>query len=198
MLILAFNNETEYETIVVVKNDINNYADLKGKKYCHPGNSFENILLTNYVLYEFEREALKKNGLINEVCDGSEDMFIKNYFKVLSNFFGSSCRPIATADDDLNKDLKTLYKSLISNCREGDGFESALKCLSYNADVAVSTIKEFNDYFYKPENFNSKQNFKFFCRDGSTKSINDNPCVWTKQPWNLIISHRYLKWTQNF
>lgn len=170
---------------------INGINNLKGAKYCHPGNVFENLLITNYILYEFERKVLREKGFTNKLCDGKSDQYLEDYFKTLAEYFGQSCRPIQTADKNFNAYIEDKFPSLVASCEERNDFETALRCLVHKGgDIAVTTLNEYNNFFTQPENQNSKQYFKFLCKDGNTAA---DPCFWTKQPWELIVSERCVE-----
>lgn len=95
---------------MVVRKEIKNINDLKGKKYCHPGSNFENFLVTNYVLNEFERRIIQRNNLINTLCkETTHATYYENYIKTLANFFGQSCRRIESSNDTINERLSNLY-----------------------------------------------------------------------------------------
>lgn len=69
-------------------------------------------------------------------------------------------------------------------------FMQSLECLiNKGGDVTLTTINTVYEFFNKSENKNKQTEYSYLCRDGRTNSL-DNPCTWTKQPWNLIIANK--------
>lgn len=99
------------ETVVIVRNDYEGgFKGLNGKKYCHPGFKYTDIL-TPLFLQEFETKVLETNVI--DICSNSSSSLIEKNIKALSEFFGSSCRPGPwTVDTDLNNELS---KYLLQN-----------------------------------------------------------------------------------
>lgn len=78
------------------------------------------------------------------------------------------------------------YTSL-GHCQESENnFKTTLNCL-VDGDVALTTHRDFKQFFEQPENQNKKQHYKFMCPDGSINEL-DKPCFWNKQPWKLFIA----------
>lgn len=102
--LIAASNETPTQTVVIVKSDYTGgIAGLKGKKYCHPGFKYEEII-TPLLLQEFENAVLNRNSV--NLCD-NEGTLLEKYIKSLSELFGPSCRPgIWTIDNALNTKLR--------------------------------------------------------------------------------------------
>lgn len=65
---------------------------INGKRYCHPGFNSE---ATYYELTAFERNVIDKNGLVPKMCAANETTMLEKHIKILSEFFGPSCRPNA-------------------------------------------------------------------------------------------------------
>lgn len=97
--------------MVIVKSDYSNgLAGLKGKKYCHPGFKYEEII-TPLLLQEFENVVLNKNSV--DICS-NEGTLLEKYIKSLSEFFGPSCRPgVWTVDSNLNAKLRKCFNFYI-------------------------------------------------------------------------------------
>lgn len=104
--VLVSNDDTT-QTVVIVKSDYSGgLSALKGKKYCHPGFKYEEIL-TPLLLQQFENEVLDKTN--SDIC-ANNGTLVERYIKALSEFFGDSCRPgMWTVDEDLNNQLRMYY-----------------------------------------------------------------------------------------
>lgn len=69
-------------------------------------------------------------------------------------------------------------------------FRRSLDCLvSGNGEVALTTLNTIHEFFNMSENINKQGDYRYLCRNGSTSTL-DKPCVWSKQPGNLIIAHK--------
>ncbi|XP_072387731.1 transferrin-like isoform X2 [Diabrotica undecimpunctata] len=182
-----------YQTVVVVRNQYNNFDSLKGKRFCHPG-FVHDELVTKFVLNEFEKKIIDAN---QTYCDNKQaPTLIEKELSVLSNFFGSACRPGPWVEDndDLDKNLKSKYTNLCDLCGSEKcnvdyetPFNDSLNCLESGGDVAVTSLYYASLFLNKS---NNADRYQFLCPNGtiSTKI----PCVWTKQLNRLIVTGRTI------
>lgn len=91
--------------VVVVRSSFTgNLNDLKGKKYCHPGFA-GHPAWTPRLLKEFENNILR-DKFANSCNSSDKNTYVERELKILSDFFGDSCRPGPwTNDQDLDAKL---------------------------------------------------------------------------------------------
>lgn len=111
---LGYERDSQYQLIVVTTTNIRDYNDLKGKKYCHPGNNFNIDLVNNYLLNDFERNVIRTNNLNGNLCEDNNNnnsTYFENYIKTIATYFGKSCRPVESTNSTINEKLCECRKS---------------------------------------------------------------------------------------
>ncbi|XP_073994215.1 transferrin-like isoform X2 [Rhodnius prolixus] len=193
----ALASESSALSMVVLmrKEFSGNFNDLRGKRYCHPGVGISYRLSDHFLKY-FERYMLHFD------C---KPWFshVEEEISQISAFFGDSCRPGTWAQSrSLDKRLKGLYQNLCSLCDSkskctynldsSNSPEAALKCLTRNSgEVAYVPLEQVKKYFgLKDRTFkNNANDYVYLCKNQTTMEISaENPCVWGRQPWNVIVS----------
>ncbi|XP_031337802.1 transferrin-like isoform X2 [Photinus pyralis] len=189
-------DDSEFAVVVLVrKTHTGGLKNLRGKKYCHPGFKFNHIV-TDFVLKEFENTVLKENnaeGCKNKVSTAT---LLEKEIRAVSEFFGPSCRPgpwfgFEKFDNEFYKN----YSNLCELCKENDckagnvPFTDSINCLLNGGDVAVTTMHTVYQYFNSTEYKNRIDEFAYLCKNGEVRGL-DNPCAWSKQPWNLIVVNK--------
>ncbi|XP_028133685.2 transferrin [Diabrotica virgifera virgifera] len=180
-----------YQTVVVVRKQYTNFESLRGKRFCHPG-FVHDELVTKFVLNEFEKKIIDAN---QTYCENKQaSTLIEKELSVLSNFFGSACRPGPWVEDndDLDKDLKSKYSNLCDLCgpekcnvNYKTPFNDSLNCLESGGDVAVTSLSRALVFLNKSTN---ADRYQYLCPNDTISTT--IPCVWTKQLNRLIVTGR--------
>lgn len=191
----------DFESVVIVRSDHRNGREgLRGKKFCHPGLfSGGSQKWSERFQKHFEREVIVPDCDI----DGREST-AEVEASAMARFFSSACRPGRwSLNDDEDKKLKEKYPSLCSlcgteSCRYATHFDGsddshkyALSCLEDRGDVAYVSKQEAMNFF-KALPTERQEQFSYMCSNGTLHNIldNNNPCVWLRQPWGVIMSHK--------
>ncbi|KAK4881294.1 hypothetical protein RN001_004613 [Aquatica leii] len=190
----AQNDDSEFGTVVLTRKSFGGgLKNLRNKKYCHPGFKFD--YGGDYMWKEFENVVLKENNA--ETCSKtveSKTLFEKE-IKAVSEFFGPSCRAGPWIGFDEYDSLYNRYSKLCElcpnkNCKDiPNTLTYSIECLVNGGDVAVTTLHMAQEYFNKSENTNKIQEYGYLCTNGDVVGL-DRPCIWSKQPWNIIIASR--------
>jgi hypothetical protein len=186
------------ETVVVIKSNIpNNFIDLKGKTFCHPGFKHDSSF-SHYLLQELESKIIDLN---NPECLTNVTL-LERHIKTVSKFFGDSCRPGPwTQNKTEDQRLQNKYNSLCKLCNNNNcsvdyaqPFNNSLRCLLENdADIAVTSLYEATNFFNSSEN-NLK--YKYLCKNESSSL---SPCTWSSKLPDLLISERSTaKYIENY
>ncbi|KAK2584704.1 hypothetical protein KPH14_007038 [Odynerus spinipes] len=191
---LFYNVEQQFEMVVLVRQNIKNVGNVKGKRFCHPGFESSDTFTKALSMY-FE------NWIIPKECNPKKTL-LENRIESLSNFFEEAC--IAgpwIADAALDTQLKSKYKNLCAlcdnaaSCYTGDkyhGVEGAILCLTDNVgDIAWVRLDAALVYF-KSVDVN-KEDYSYLCPDGMTRPVKtENPCVWLKRPSSVILTRNTM------
>ncbi|XP_031623309.1 transferrin [Contarinia nasturtii] len=196
---MRFNDDPfQFEVVAVVANDanINTVHDLRGSRFCHPGQDMEQYwtdVLANYL----------ESTMVARECE--EDLSpLESKIKATSQFFGPSCKPGSWVRDPVEDAvLKKRYPSLCeacynpSTCNRNDkywGRMGPLYCLSSgDGQVAWVRLGDARAHFGLsglPAESDPKM-YSYLCIDGHLQPLsNPTPCVWVAQPWPAVAAKR--------
>uniref|UniRef100_A0A7G3B0J1 Putative transferrin n=1 Tax=Lutzomyia longipalpis TaxID=7200 RepID=A0A7G3B0J1_LUTLO len=194
------DNVVDYESVVIVRNDhLNGLEGLRGAKFCHPGLFYDRSQRwSERFLKHFERTVVP----VDCEHDGVSPAEIEA--SAMSRYFSAACRPGAWSNNpDEDARLKELYPNLCELCnsdsnscdyaRDGSGSENshaeALRCLVRGGTAAYVALEVVQDLF-NGELKEHVDSFHYLCPNGTLQSIsfNEQPCVWLRQPWRVIVS----------
>ncbi|XP_018324259.1 transferrin isoform X2 [Agrilus planipennis] len=193
-------DDSVFQTVVLVKSTYSGgFSGLSGARYCHPGFKYD-LEVTDFLLKEFELQLFNSTSLNLCNAETTTSTLVEKHVKTLADFFGPSCRPgPLTEDVSFNQQLKESYPSLCELCSDNCApftdqlFMSSLICLTQkNGDVAVSSLNSVRNFFNISDNKDKAQNYRYLCKNGTVTTL-DNPCVWSKQPWDLLIANNDIK-----
>lgn len=188
----------DYQSVAIVRADhVDGVRNLKGMDYCHPGLNQHHRHSTRWTegfLKYFERQVVPND------CDaGTSPSEIET--ASLAGYFNAACRPgLWSFISSEDAELKKKYSRLCALCDDQDActynvtgeasHQQALECMrkSINA-VSYVALQEAQEFF--AANSDIINDFKYLCPNSSYQSIesNDNPCVWSVQPWSVIVSN---------
>ncbi|GAB0090184.1 Transferrin [Sergentomyia squamirostris] len=190
----------DYQSVVVVhRNHTGGVSNLRGAKFCHPGLFYDHSQRwSERFLKHFERTVVQVE------CDRDGVSPAEIEASAMSRFFTSACRPGAWSNDrDEDARLKERFPNLCELCDpnsntcaypdSGRGSQnshaSALRCLVRGGTVAYTALEVALDLF-SGELRDHADNYAFLCPNGTLQSVSslNEPCVWLRQPWRLIVS----------
>ncbi|XP_071448737.1 transferrin [Hetaerina americana] len=192
----------EYQMLVIVRKTLNltGIADLRGRKFCHPG--YE--LSTDWPAVT---SKFFESQVAPQVCQPNISV-AENFIKSSSEYFGAACKPGPWVDDEvLDSELKSKYKNLCQlcdvprQCSTSDkywGREGSLTCLSDDAgDVAWARLSDVLFHFgIDPEvpALAVPAEFNVLCPNGTMQSLapltkhSPPPCSWMSRPWSVVAA----------
>ncbi|XP_071653962.1 transferrin isoform X1 [Temnothorax longispinosus] len=183
------DDDYRFELVAIAHKNVQRIWDVKGKRLCHPGLDTIDDWTTIFSTY-FE------NLIIRKECNANMTLF-EDRIHALSNFFETAC--IAgpwSADTVFDYQLKSKYRNLCAACEKPAscyntdkyyGREGALLCLTDGmGDVAWVRLGDARIHF-KAQMIDT-QDYKFLCPDGTTRSLDDKPCVWISKPWPVVVA----------
>jgi hypothetical protein len=186
----------DYQSVVIVRADHEGgVGNLKGTDACFPGlhQKQRHERWTERFLKHFERQVVPAD------CDaGSTPAEIEA--ASLASHFNAACRPGDWSNiEQEDVELKKKYSKLCDLCDnvetcsyESSDFTShrqALECMRKSTNgVTYVALQEAEEFF---KDNAEVYDFKYLCPNSSYQIIanNDNPCVWSTQPWSVIVSN---------
>ncbi|KAG5669349.1 hypothetical protein PVAND_017237 [Polypedilum vanderplanki] len=202
----------DYQSVAIVRTDhTGGTRNLRGMDFCHPGlhQRQRHERWTEGFLKYFERQVVPYD------CDDSNSP-AEIEASAMSKYFNAACRPgLWSNNPDEDSMLKAKYPKLCELCDNTEtcsyeassntGHRQALDCMIKSTNgVTYVALQEAQEFFsIYPDAAND---FKFLCPNSTYQTIanNENPCVWLKQPWSVVVSNiqnaislsqRIQKWT---
>ncbi|XP_059607421.1 transferrin-like [Phlebotomus argentipes] len=194
------DNPVDYESVVIVRSEHQGGTrGLRGAKFCHPGLFYDRSQRwSERFLKHFERAVVPVECELDGVSPAEIEA------SAMSRFFTSACRPGAWSNNpEEDARLKEQFPNLCELCdpgantcdypRDGSGSENshaeALRCLIRGGTAAYVALEVVQDLF-NTELREHADSFAYLCPNDTLQSItfNDNPCVWLRQPWRLVVS----------
>ncbi|XP_046385110.1 transferrin isoform X2 [Ischnura elegans] len=192
----------EKQMLVIVRNTLNitSVADLRGKKFCHPGYDLP-MQWTDATSKYFESQVAP------QFCEPNISM-LENFIKSSSEFFGYACKPGPWVEDkDLDAKLKSKYSNLCrlcdlpQQCGSMDkywGPEGSLTCLSDEVgDVAWAQLSHVLFHFGIDPDLPAQAvpaEFSALCPNGTLQPLapltqnSPPPCSWMSRPWSVVAA----------
>ncbi|CAH0599471.1 unnamed protein product [Chrysodeixis includens] len=171
------------------------HAVLRNSTLCHPGETMDDLRPLSETLSGYlERLVLERS------CDPTLSN-TENKLKALADFYWQACKAGPwVPDPNRDAELKSKYSSLCAacarKCSADDpywGNAGSLTCLADGVgDVTWGEADDVAAYF-KIKNGTTlagAENFAYLCRDGTWRDLSQEPCVWLRRPWNIIVAKR--------
>ncbi|CAH0698572.1 unnamed protein product [Spodoptera exigua] len=171
------------------------HAVLKNSTLCHPGESMDDLRPLSETL-----SAYLETLVLERSCDPTRS-HTENRLKALADFYGKACKagpwvPDRTRDAELKRQYPSLCAACAKTCMAGDiywGNSGSLTCLTDGAgDVTWGEADDVRTYFKikEGEPLTGYENFAYLCRDGTWRDLTQEPCIWLRKPWNVIVAKR--------
>ncbi|KAL4714843.1 hypothetical protein ACJJTC_002702 [Scirpophaga incertulas] len=171
---------------------------LKNSTLCHPGMGLDDVIRPLSETLSKYMESL----VIPRQCDPELSM-AENRIKALSEYFGDSCNAGPwILDAHRDAELKSRYPSLCKACGSSKcnifdrywGDAGSLSCVVERGDITWAEVDDVKAYFgigispKKGVTYPDPESFAWICRDGTWRSLNEEPCVWLHRPWPVIVA----------
>nr|XP_049703811.1 transferrin [Helicoverpa armigera] len=171
------------------------HAVLKNSTLCHPGETMDDLRPLSETLSGY-LESL----VLERVCDPTRSN-TENKLKALADFYGKACKagpwvPDKNRDDELKRQFPSLCAACARSCTAADrywGNAGSLTCLTEGVgDVTWGEADDIAAYFNinDSSSLSGADNFAYLCRDGTWRDLTQEPCVWLRRPWNVIVAKR--------